>query len=70
MTDTVKPETDGMDSVAHRWGADLATTRPGTPGGTFMRRFWIAVERSEDLPAGRTKPIRIMSEDFALYRGQ
>ena len=48
---------------------DLATTRPGTPGGIFMRQFWIAIYRSQDLPAGTVKPIRIMSEDFAIYRG-
>jgi 5,5'-dehydrodivanillate O-demethylase len=48
---------------------DIATTRPGTPGGIFMRQFWHAVCRSEDLPVGHTKPIRIMSEDYALYRG-
>lgn len=48
---------------------DIATTKPGTPGGKFMRQFWLAIERSEDLPAGRAKPIRIMNEDFALYRG-
>jgi 5,5'-dehydrodivanillate O-demethylase len=28
------------------------------------------VERSELLPPGRAKPIRIMSEDFTLYRGE
>ena len=49
---------------------DIATTRPGTPGGIFMRQFWHALYRSQDLPAGQAKPIRIMSEDFALYRGQ
>jgi 5,5'-dehydrodivanillate O-demethylase len=48
---------------------DIATTRPGTPGGIFMRQFWHAVCRSQDLPAGRTMPLRIMSEDYALYRG-
>jgi 5,5'-dehydrodivanillate O-demethylase len=48
---------------------DVATTRPGTPGGTFMRQFWHAIYRSADLPAGHAKPIRIMSEDYALYRG-
>jgi 5,5'-dehydrodivanillate O-demethylase len=48
---------------------DLALTGPGTPGGAFMRQFWIAIERSEDLKPGRAKPIRIMSEDYALYRG-
>jgi len=47
---------------------DIATTRPGTPGGIFMRQFWHAVCRSRDLPAGSTKPLRIMSEDFAIYR--
>jgi len=49
---------------------DIATTRPGTPGGTFMRQFWHAVCRSRDLPAGSVKPLRIMSEDFAIYRTQ
>ncbi len=48
---------------------DLATTEPGTPGGIFMRQFWHAVHRSEDLAAGQAKPIRIMGENYALYRG-
>ena len=49
---------------------DLARTGPGTPGGRFMRRFWMAVCRSQDLPKGGTKPIRIMSVDYTLYRGE
>jgi 5,5'-dehydrodivanillate O-demethylase oxygenase subunit len=48
---------------------DLATTMPGTPGGIFMRRFWHAITRSEDLPAGRALPIRIMGENYTLFRG-
>ena len=24
---------------------DIATTRPGTPGGTFMRQFWMALDK-------------------------
>ena len=48
---------------------DLATTEPGTPGGIFMRQFWIAVYRSEDLEKGEARPIRIMGENYALYRG-
>jgi len=48
---------------------DLARTGPGTPMGRFMRRFWMPVLRAEDLPVGHAKPIRIMGEDFALYRG-
>ncbi|HEX3883359.1 MAG TPA: Rieske 2Fe-2S domain-containing protein [Stellaceae bacterium] len=48
---------------------DLARTGPGTPMGRFMRRFWMPVMRAEDLPAGEARPIRVMSEDFAIYRG-
>jgi 5,5'-dehydrodivanillate O-demethylase oxygenase subunit len=56
--------------IPARWGVDLARTGPDTPGGRFMRRFWMPVMRAEDLPAGQAKPIRIMSEDFAIYRGE
>ena len=52
-----------------RGAIDLATTRPSTPGGIFMRQFWHAIYRSEDLPVGQAKPIRIMSDDYTLYRG-
>lgn len=70
MADTNLPDDPTAESEGLRWGPDLATTRPGTPGGQFMRRFWIAVERSEDIAPAHTKPIRIMSEDYARYRGQ
>ncbi len=49
---------------------DLTSTRPGTPGGKFMRQFWLAVARSEDLAPGHARPLRIMSEDYTLYRGE
>jgi 5,5'-dehydrodivanillate O-demethylase len=49
---------------------DLARTGPGSLMGRFMRRFWLPVYRAEDLLPGHAKPIRIMSEDYALYRGQ
>ena len=48
---------------------DLTTTRAGTPGGIFMRQFWHAIGRSEDLEPGRARAIRIMSEDYTVYRG-
>jgi 5,5'-dehydrodivanillate O-demethylase len=48
---------------------DLATTKPGTAGGIFMRQFWHAIMRSEDLPPGRAMPVRIMSENYAVFRG-
>jgi len=44
-------------------------TGPGTLAGRYLRMFWQPVYRSDDMPAGRTLPIRIMSEDFTLVRG-
>jgi 5,5'-dehydrodivanillate O-demethylase len=49
---------------------DIATTAPGTPGGIFMRQFWHAVARSIDVVPGRTLPLEIMSEKYALFRGE
>ena len=49
---------------------DCVHTGPGTPAGRYLRRFWQPVFRAEDLPPGCALPIRIMSEDFTLYRGE
>ena len=35
-----------------------------------MRMFWQPVYRSQDLAAGKVAPVRIMGEDFTLYRGE
>ena len=64
----VMPVEDQRRSV--RSGVDIASTRPGTPGGRFMRQFWLAIHRGEDLAPGHARPIRIMSEDYTLYRGE
>lgn len=48
---------------------DLVSTGPGTLAGKYMRMFWHPVYRAEELAPGRAKPIRIMGEDFTLYRG-
>ena len=50
--------------------SDLAYTGPGTLAGRYMRMFWQPVYVSEDLPSGRSVPIRIMSEQCTLYRGE
>ncbi|MEV1295714.1 Rieske 2Fe-2S domain-containing protein [Pseudonocardia sp. NPDC049635] len=47
----------------------LFETGPGTPAGKYLRSFWQPVKLSEDLPKGRVQPLRVMSEDFAIYRG-
>ncbi|MBV8889252.1 MAG: Rieske 2Fe-2S domain-containing protein [Alphaproteobacteria bacterium] len=61
---------DGDEPSFGRDEIDLARTGPGTLAGRFMRRFWMPVSRAEDVAIGQAKPIRIMSEDFTLYRGQ
>src|SRR3954470_22362279 len=50
--------------------ADFTHTGPETLAGRYMRLHWQPVMLGKDLPAGRAKPIRIMSEDFTLYRGE
>src|SRR5437868_10725311 len=49
---------------------DFAHTGPGTLAGRYLRSFWQPVYPSGQLSAGRAMPIRIMSEDFTLYRGE
>src|SRR5712692_641864 len=48
----------------------LIQTGPVTLAGRYLRTFWQPVYRAEDLRPGRAVPIRIMSEDFTLYRGE
>ena len=50
--------------------SDFAHTGPGTSAGRYLRLFWQPVYRAQDLEAGRAVPIRIMNEQFTLYRGQ
>jgi 5,5'-dehydrodivanillate O-demethylase oxygenase subunit len=49
---------------------ELAYTGPGTLAGRYLRRFWQPVYHAPDLPPGHAKPLRIMSEDFTVYRGE
>lgn len=51
-------------------GSSVENTGPGTPAGNYLRRFWQPVYHSADLKPGRPVPLRIMSEDFTLYRGE
>ena len=42
---------------------------PGTPGGELMRRYWHPVAAGIDLnPKTPTKLVRLLGEDFALFR--
>src|SRR5215470_2335861 len=55
-----------MPKVAYM---DCYPTGPGTLAGKYLRMFWQPVYRSQDLQPGWAKPIKIMSEEFTLYRG-
>jgi 5,5'-dehydrodivanillate O-demethylase len=60
-----------QDTPAVRLEPDeFVRTGPGTVAGRFMRRFWHPVYVAADLQPGRAVPIRLLSEDFTLYRGQ
>jgi 5,5'-dehydrodivanillate O-demethylase len=45
-------------------------TEPGTIAGRYLRTFWQPVYHSVDLAPGRATPLRIMAQDFTLYRGE
>src|SRR4051812_39064828 len=49
---------------------DFAHTDPSTLAGRYMRLFWQPIYVAADLLPGHAKPLRIMSEDFTLYRGE
>ncbi len=49
---------------------DFVHVGPGTLAGRFLRRFWHPVYLARELPAGWAKPVRILGEDFTLYRGE
>ncbi len=59
--------TNGRTTVTYD---DLEHVGPGTLAGRYLRRFWQPVYRAQDLPPGRAKPIKILSEQFTLYRSQ
>ena len=49
---------------------DFLSTGPDAPTGKFLRMFWQPVFEAARLKPGRAVPLRIMNEDFTLYRGQ
>src|SRR5262245_60726147 len=49
---------------------DVARTGPGTLAGQYLRRFWQPIRLSNMIANGKAMPIRIMGENFTLYRGE
>ena len=50
--------------------AILHETGPETLMGRLLRRFWHPVALSSDVGPGKAVPVRVMSEDLTLYRGE
>jgi 5,5'-dehydrodivanillate O-demethylase len=50
--------------------SDLVHSGPGTLAGRYLRLFWQPVCCSYELAPRRALPVRILGEDFTLYRGQ
>jgi 5,5'-dehydrodivanillate O-demethylase len=49
---------------------DLEHVGPGTLAGRYLRLFWHPVYRAQDLAPGKAKPIKVLGEQFTLYRTQ
>lgn len=64
---TVEPQDTERTEPDYR---DFAHTGPGTLAGRYMRMFWHPVAYSGEVAAGQAMPVRLMSEDFTLYRGE
>ncbi|HEX9662009.1 MAG TPA: Rieske 2Fe-2S domain-containing protein [Candidatus Binatia bacterium] len=48
---------------------DFVHTGPGTLAGRYLRMFWQPICCSYELAAGQALPVRIVGDDFTLYRG-
>jgi 5,5'-dehydrodivanillate O-demethylase len=62
-----------MDSNQHPMAERLkllTQTAPDTEMGRLLRMFWHPVARAETLKAGTARPLRILSENLTLYRGE
>jgi 5,5'-dehydrodivanillate O-demethylase len=52
----------GIDAVAR--------TGPGTLAGRYLRRFWQPVAMADEVPAGKARTVKLLGEEFTLYRGR
>jgi 5,5'-dehydrodivanillate O-demethylase len=62
-------ETNDHETVRRERLALLPQTAPDTLMGRLLRSFWQPVARAESLAAGTARPLRILNEDFTLFRG-
>ena len=48
---------------------DLVRVGKGTPGGEWLRRYWLAVGTSEEL-RDIPRAVRVLGEELVLFRGE
>jgi 5,5'-dehydrodivanillate O-demethylase len=63
-------ELERKRETRRRHQIDFVHTGPDTLAGRYMRRFWHPCFRAEDLLSGHAKPLRILNQDFTLYRDE
>jgi 5,5'-dehydrodivanillate O-demethylase len=70
MSDVLEAERTVSAHQPQDFYGAFSETKAGTLGGTYLRQFWHPIARSEDLLPGKARPVRLLSEDFTLYRGE
>jgi 5,5'-dehydrodivanillate O-demethylase len=70
MPDTNVTEPNHRSRPPHEFYEAFCQTGPDTLGGKYLRQFWHAIAVSADLEPGTAKPIKLLSEEFTLYRGE
>jgi 5,5'-dehydrodivanillate O-demethylase len=60
----------GQTTVRGEGARSVVHTDPGTPAGTYLRRYWHPIYISAELETNWSKPIRIMGQNLTLYRGE
>jgi 5,5'-dehydrodivanillate O-demethylase len=66
----ISPETTAPKARPEDFYDELGHTGPDTLGGRYLRQFWHPVARSQDLRPGYAKTIKILGENYTLYRGE
>jgi 5,5'-dehydrodivanillate O-demethylase oxygenase subunit len=51
------------------YSVPVVAVGPGSPAGRVLRSSWQPIGVSAQLEAGRAQPLRVLGEDFTLYRG-
>jgi 5,5'-dehydrodivanillate O-demethylase len=70
MPDTAVQEPRVRSRPPHEFYDAFYQTGPDTLGGKYQRLFWHPIATSESLLPGKTRPVKLLSEKFTLYRGE